>query len=103
MPVKIELKHFDVNDLGEGLIGINNPNYFCYTNACMQCLVSILPLRDYFISGEFRNHVKGKKGTTFLCNTFQDLAFQIWEKDCYNPILGNRIHSIAGLKFASHR
>ncbi|CAG9333084.1 unnamed protein product [Blepharisma stoltei] len=44
---------FNAPTLRRGKVGLENPGFFCYMNAGMQCLMSIVPFRDYFYQIEF--------------------------------------------------
>ena len=37
------------------VIGLDNPNQYCYMNAVMQVFLSVKEFRDYFYRREFRN------------------------------------------------
>lgn len=41
-------------ELKDGIIGLKNNSLYCYMNACLQCLLPIDELRDYYINQEFR-------------------------------------------------
>ena len=41
-------------DLGDGIIGLKNNSLYCYMNACLQCLMNIDSLRDYYIAQEYQ-------------------------------------------------
>ena len=37
----------------EGLVGLENFRFFCYLNACLQALMGISELRDYYVNEEY--------------------------------------------------
>ena len=39
--------------LGDGIVGIKNNNLYCYMNACLQCLLPIKELRDYYLNQDY--------------------------------------------------
>lgn len=41
-------------DLKDGIVGLKNNSLYCYMNACLQCLLPIDELRDYYINEEFK-------------------------------------------------
>ena len=41
-------------ELKDGIVGLKNNSLYCYMNACLQCLLPIDELRDYYINQEFR-------------------------------------------------
>ena len=43
--IKKEVK-FEVK---EGIVGLKNNSLYCYMNACLQCLLPINQLRDYYL------------------------------------------------------
>lgn len=34
----------------EGVIGLRNNSLYCYMNACLQCLLPIDEMRDYYLT-----------------------------------------------------
>lgn len=50
-----------LSNLGDGIVGLHNNAFFCYMNACLQCLIAIEPLRDHFLAQE---HLKFKSQKT---------------------------------------
>ncbi len=40
-------------ELKDGIIGLKNNNLYCYMNSCLQCLLPIDELRDYYLSKQF--------------------------------------------------
>lgn len=33
----------------DGVVGLENNTFFCYMNACLQCLLPIEEMRDHFV------------------------------------------------------
>lgn len=58
------------SSLGDGIIGLKNNSLYCYMNACLQCLLSIDSLRDYYINSEFTKfeNIKTISNTTDYCD-----------------------------------
>ena len=44
---KLPKNHKEMKD---GIIGLKNNNLYCYMNSCLQCLLPIEELRDYYIT-----------------------------------------------------
>jgi len=40
--------------LKDGIVGLKNNSLYCYMNACLQCLLPITVLRDYYLNAEFK-------------------------------------------------
>lgn len=41
-------------DLKDGIVGLKNNSLYCYMNACLQCLINIDPLRDYYLDQGYK-------------------------------------------------
>lgn len=41
-------------ELKEGIVGLKNNSLYCYMNACLQCLIPISEMRDYYLNTEYR-------------------------------------------------
>jgi ubiquitin C-terminal hydrolase len=37
-------------ELKDGIVGLKNNSLYCYMNACLQCLLPITELRDYYLN-----------------------------------------------------
>jgi len=66
---------------GNGRVGLYNQGNTCYSNAAVQCLAHIRPLRDYLLSGEYAWDLNvdapfGQGGR--LSVAFASLCAQIW-------------------------
>uniref|UniRef100_A0A8B9P665 Ubiquitin carboxyl-terminal hydrolase 50 n=1 Tax=Apteryx owenii TaxID=8824 RepID=A0A8B9P665_APTOW len=78
----------EMNHLYQGLTGLQNLGNTCYMNAILQCLCSMSPLVEYFLSGKY---------VTALCKGHQTTAFSYFTRkfDCVSPevfqlVLGER-------------
>mmetsp|Transcript_19207 Transcript_19207/g.18346 ORF Transcript_19207/g.18346 Transcript_19207/m.18346 type:complete len:90 (-) Transcript_19207:716-985(-) len=62
----------DPSRIGIGLVGIKNISNFCYMNACLQCLLPIDELKDYFLRQEYAKYqnVITLSDDFAFCNTF---------------------------------
>ena len=47
--------------IGSGVVGLENNRYYCYMNACLQCLIPITQLRDHFIMQEYLNVLESRQ------------------------------------------
>ena len=41
-------------ELREGIVGLKNNSLYCYMNACLQCLLPIEELRDYYVCRQYK-------------------------------------------------
>lgn len=103
-------EHF-VNDhhpkpskFNSGLCGLSNLGNTCYMNSALQCLSNTVPLRDYFISHDFRKDINkknpmGMKGNIAEC--FGELLRQMWKskKSYISPKAFKNIISKWGSQF----
>jgi len=67
-----------------GLVGLYNLRNTCYLNSALQCLSNVPQLRDYFVSGKFRQDINvdnplGAHGR--LAVAFGNLMRQIWNEN----------------------
>ena len=37
----------------DGIVGLRNNRFYCYMNACLQCLLPIHELRDYYVGMKY--------------------------------------------------
>jgi len=49
------------NPTRAGVVGLDNPQFFCYMNSALQCLFSIQPFADYFAEEKYVHQGGGKK------------------------------------------
>ena len=52
----------------DGIVGLENNTFYCYMNACLQCLLPITELRDHYVMQRYWDVVD--RGTTRCRNTF---------------------------------
>lgn len=86
----------DVGSLHAGLTGLQNLENTCYMNAVLQCLCSLTPLVQYFLSGKWNTDLHeeiGESATAFAC-----LVSDMWlgEFDYVSP---EAFHSVFGKRY----
>ena len=37
----------------DGIVGLENNTFYCYMNACLQCLMPISELRDFYVMQKY--------------------------------------------------
>ena len=78
--MNVVVKYEQPPQLEDGIVGLHNNTYYCYMNACLQCLLPIDELRDYFIMQEyasFRNKKRIKNNFEYnnKFHEFFDIVF----------------------------
>ena len=53
----------------DGIVGLENNTFYCYMNACLQCLLPVTELRDHYVMQNYWNVVAN--GTTRTRNNFE--------------------------------
>lgn len=67
----------------DGIVGLHNNTFYCYMNACLQCLLPIDELRDHFLMQDYADVLsKGPrlKNNFEYCNRFHDFFDKVFSK-----------------------
>ena len=72
----------------DGIVGLENNTYYCYMNACLQCLVAIEELRDHYVMQDYFRVVEGKnshqvvrlRNSFDFCGKLHELYSMIYSK-----------------------
>ncbi|XP_015336158.1 inactive ubiquitin carboxyl-terminal hydrolase 50 [Marmota marmota marmota] len=69
----------------QGVTGLRNLGNTCYMNAILQCLCSISPLVEYFLSGKYMTALQ--KDCSEVATAFAYLMTDMWlgDSDCVSP------------------
>lgn len=83
----------------EGVVGLVNPQFYCYMNSAMQCLFSIQPFADYFAENRYVHQGAGKKP---LAKILGDISRALFHENhtAYRP---SSLWSFISTKFPSGR
>lgn len=68
--------------LQDGIVGLRNDTFYCYMNACLQCLLAIEPLRDHFLNKDYHqyNPKETKRNNFHFCQQFDMLYQMVYSK-----------------------
>ncbi|RMB94363.1 hypothetical protein DUI87_29173 [Hirundo rustica rustica] len=86
----------DMSSLHPGLTGLRNLENTCYMNAVLQCLCSLTPLVQYFLSGRWNTALHeeiGESATAFGC-----LVSDMWLGG-FDYVSPEAFHSIFGKRY----
>ena len=52
--MKTSKKRVHHKELKDGIVGLKNNSLYCYMNACLQCILTITEMRDYYMNEDYR-------------------------------------------------
>ncbi|XP_053933781.1 inactive ubiquitin carboxyl-terminal hydrolase 50 [Cuculus canorus] len=80
-----KLKKKKMNSQFPGLTGLTNLGNTCYMNATLQCLCSVPPLLEYFLSGKYETALPEENDESVTA--FGSLISSMWcgKSDCVSP------------------
>lgn len=78
------------------MIGLDNPNQYCYMNAVIQILLSIKEFRQYFFKKEFRSinyatHFQKKTFCNGIAKLFKEMLTLEDEYDQLKPLFFHKL------------
>lgn len=83
----------------QGVVGLENPQFFCYMNSSLQCLFSIQPFADYFAEQRYINQGTGKK---LLARILGDISRALFHES-HSSFRPSSLWSFISTKFPSGR
>lgn len=85
LKVPMDKSRDEMNPQYQGLTGLRNLGNTCYMNAVIQCLCSVAPLVEYFLSGKYTASLDKENGE--IATAFAYLMNDMWlgDFDCVSP------------------
>lgn len=68
-------------NLKDGVVGLKNNSLYCYMNACLQCLIPIETLRDYYMTCGFQKFYSTKTASNSndYCRMFGEFYVEVFK------------------------